>query len=81
MKKVSKIVVFDLDETLGHFTELGMFWDTIQQHFHHDLGQESFNKICDLYPEFFRPHIFVILKFESSSMYLFTVAIFLSQLR
>jgi hypothetical protein len=63
MKKISKIVVFDLDETLGHFTELGMFWDTIQQHFHHDLGQESFNKICDLYPEFFRPHIFVILKF------------------
>ena len=63
MKKISKIVVFDLDETLGYFTELGMLWDTIQHYFNHDLGQLTFNKLCDLYPEFFRPHIFTILKF------------------
>ena len=25
-----KIVVFDLDETLGSFVELGMFWDAIK---------------------------------------------------
>ena len=24
-----KIVVFDLDETLGYFTELGIFWDSL----------------------------------------------------
>lgn len=59
----NKIVVFDLDETLGYFTELGMFWDIIQKYFEKDLGQLSFNKICDLFPDFFRPHIFVILKF------------------
>jgi hypothetical protein len=25
-----KIVVFDLDETLGYFVEFGMFWDALQ---------------------------------------------------
>jgi len=24
-----KIVVFDLDETLGYFTEYGIFWDSL----------------------------------------------------
>ena len=27
--KPIKIVVFDLDETLGYFTELGLFWDSL----------------------------------------------------
>ena len=40
-----------------------MLWDTIQHYFNQDLGQITFNKLCDLYPEFFRPHIFTILKF------------------
>ena len=26
----SKIVVFDLDETLGYFSEFGMFWDALK---------------------------------------------------
>ena len=25
-----KYVVFDLDETLGYFTELGIFWDSLK---------------------------------------------------
>ncbi len=29
MTKQCKIVVFDLDETLGCFVELGMFWDAL----------------------------------------------------
>ena len=27
-----KIVVFDLDETLGYFTELGIFWDSLENY-------------------------------------------------
>jgi phosphoserine phosphatase len=27
-----KIVVFDLDETLGYFTELGIFWDCLKKY-------------------------------------------------
>jgi phosphoserine phosphatase len=26
-----KIVVFDLDETLGYFTEYGIFWDSLNK--------------------------------------------------
>jgi len=31
----SKIVVFDLDETLGYFVELGMFWDALKAYLTH----------------------------------------------
>ena len=30
-----KIVVFDLDETLGYFTEFGIFWDSLVQYLFH----------------------------------------------
>ena len=59
-----KIVVFDLDETLGCFVELGMFWDSVK----HVLGdeytsQEDFNRLMLLFPEFTRPNIIEILKY------------------
>jgi hypothetical protein len=64
----SKIVVFDLDETLGYFMELGMFWDALKGYIKHKqlkitINQELFNKILDLYPEFLRPNILVILNY------------------
>ena len=63
-----KIVVFDLDETLGHFVELGIFTDCLK-HFYsykkipYTLNQTDFNIILDLYPEFLRPNIIDILNF------------------
>lgn len=62
-----KIVVFDLDETLGYFTEYGMFWDSLYHYFKTScnkiLTQEDFNIILDLYPEFLRPNIINVLKY------------------
>jgi len=62
-----KIVVFDLDETLGYFVEFGMFWDSlsfyISEYLHKELDQNDFNDILDLYPEFLRPSILVILNY------------------
>ena len=58
-----KYVVFDLDETLGYFTELGIFWDSLNTVLRKKLTQHHFNKICDLYTEFFRPGIFSIITF------------------
>ena len=58
-----KYVVFDLDETLGYFTELGIFWDSLKSVLKKNLTQHDFNKICDLYKEFFRPGIFSIITF------------------
>ena len=63
-----KIVVFDLDETLGYFTELGIFWDCLKKYLiteniNESLTQLDFNNILDLYPEFLRPNIINILTY------------------
>jgi hypothetical protein len=59
----TKIIVFDLDETLGYFTQLGIFWDAIKNINNLIINQSLFNKIFDLYPEFMRPNIINILKY------------------
>ena len=56
-----KIVVFDLDETLGYFIEYGIFWELLNKKY--KLSQENFNEILDLYPEFLRPNIINILNY------------------
>ena len=68
----SKIVVFDLDETLGYFVEFGMFWDALKYYYKNITSKTShipvfnqilFNKLLDLYPEFSRPNIVNILNY------------------
>jgi hypothetical protein len=62
-----KIVVFDLDETLGYFTEFGIFWDSLINYSKvkniEPLTQLNFDNILDLYPEFLRPNIINILNY------------------
>lgn len=62
-----KIVVFDLDESLGYFTEYGIFWDSLKNYVKKKnknvLTQNDFNLILDLYPEFLRPNIINILTY------------------
>jgi len=65
-----KIVVFDLDETLGYFVEFGIFWDCLVNYLkntnNYELTQSDFNQILDLYPEFLRPNIVNILTYLKS---------------
>jgi hypothetical protein len=62
-----KIVVFDLDETLGYFTQFGIFWDSlsyyVKQKNKNELTQKEFNVILNLYPEYLRPNIINILNY------------------
>ena len=58
-----KVVVFDLDETLGSFTELGMFWEALQDYFDGQLTDDDFYKIVDMFPEILRPNIVTILNY------------------
>lgn len=62
-----KIVVFDLDETLGYFVQYGIFWDCLNsyllQNKNNKLDQPEFDTILDLYPEFLRPNIMQILDY------------------
>ena len=61
-----KIVVFDLDETLGYFVEYGIFWDCLNNYLlkeNYELTQNDFNETLDLFPEFLRPNIISILNY------------------
>jgi hypothetical protein len=66
----TKIVVFDMDETLGYFVELGIFWDSLHNYARHIkvdplniFTQEYFNSVLDIFPEFIRPNILLLLQF------------------
>jgi len=72
LEKLSKIVVFDMDETLGYFVEFGIFWDALIAYIKSNTGNDEipkkleqyhFNKIFELYPEFIRPNILSILNY------------------
>ncbi len=57
-----KIVVFDLDETLGHFEDLSIFWDLINQ----VVGKHTerdFIDILDLNKNLIRPGILKVLNY------------------
>jgi hypothetical protein len=62
-----KIVVFDLDETLGYFTQYGIFWDSLSNYLKiknkNTLTQTDFDDILDLFPEVLRPNIINILNY------------------
>lgn len=62
----TKIVVFDLDETLGYFSEFGMVWEAVSSYISKnnlEPNQELFDNLLDLFPEFLRPNIFSILEY------------------
>ena len=65
MNCTNKIVVFDLDETLGYFTELGMVWDALTNYIKNNnvniaRNQDLFNKILDLY------YITIVVSYHST---------------
>ena len=59
--KPLKIVVFDLDETIGYFTEISMFWDALEHFYGHNLFADQFFSLLDVFPEVFRPNMLHIL--------------------
>jgi hypothetical protein len=58
-----RIAVFDLDETLGSFTQLGFLRDIIESYENRRLSQQEFNRLVDENPEFVRPGIIDILQY------------------
>lgn len=65
---LSKVIVLDLDETLGHYAEFGIFLDAIMFHFKSEninvqFDQTFFNECLNLYPELMRPDILKILTY------------------
>lgn len=61
-----RIVVLDVDETIGYFVELGIFCDALTQTaWNNDATAQyaHFNALMDAFPEFLRPNIMDILRF------------------
>ena len=74
-----KVLVFDLDETIGSFVELNMLFDTLQ-YIYQDNNILSIENLLNLYPEFFRNNIFQLLQYvykkknsgECNKLYIYT---------
>jgi hypothetical protein len=59
-----KVVVFDLDETLGSFGQLGSFCILLDEYYNDDNKAYSmFNELLNLYPEYPRPYILNVLRY------------------
>ena len=78
IEKYSKVIVLDLDETIGDFTEMIILWTIVQSQ--RSMTQTDFNMIMEIFPEFFRIGIFTILEYlykkrqkgHCSCIYLYT---------
>ena len=57
------VFVFDLDKTIGYFTQIAIFIEGIQEYIGRKLKLNEFFKLLDLYPEIFRPDIFNIFQY------------------
>jgi len=74
-RRYDKVLVFDLDETLGSFSELQWIWNAMIKHHEslkHSLTQKLHQQpnqqillktLLDIYPEFLRPGILPILEY------------------
>lgn len=58
-----KVIVFDLDETLGSFGEFFVLWTALKPYMEIMDRKSIFRELLDLYPEFLRPGILSILDF------------------
>ena len=58
-----KVVVFDLDQTLGDFGQLSTFWFGLQDYMKNKLKEPDFYEVLDMYPNVLRPNILKILKY------------------
>jgi len=52
-----KVIIFDLDETLGSFVDLEILWKAL------NTTEIDFNELFDIYPEFLRYGILYILEY------------------
>ena len=65
-EKDNFIVVFNMDETLGHFSQLHVFWSILQEYFNtnnYSFTNKDFYRLIDTFNLFLRPEIITILKY------------------
>ena len=60
--EINKVIVFDLDHTIGDFFVIGLIWNFMKKTIG-NLNQYDFNIICSLFPEIVRYNIIPILNY------------------
>ena len=64
MPRRSKVaVIFDLDETIGHFYQVGKIWEGLKFFQETKFKDKEFFKLLDMYPYVFRPKIFDVFRY------------------
>ena len=63
MPRSKVAIIFDLDETIGHFWQIGKLWEALKFFEEKKFNEKDFNKILDMFPYVFRPEIFKIFKY------------------
>lgn len=65
VSNIPKAIVFDLDETLGDFANLYTLWQGIKEFLNikNENLQNIFNELLDLFPEFLRCGILIVLNY------------------
>ena len=63
-----RVVVFDLDETLGHFHLIRLIWESIHEFIRYNnipymMNQADFNDLFDIFPQMLRPEVLSIIRF------------------
>lgn len=61
--KSNNVVVFDMDETLGHFSQLGIIVDAVEKIIKKKLNQIEFNNLLDIFDLYLRTDILKILNY------------------
>lgn len=57
------VIVFDLDETIGYFSDIYIFWNLLNNYInHYNIDYKYLYNLFDLFPEIFRTDIFKLFK-------------------
>lgn len=66
-------LVFDMDETLGFFSQISRLWFPLQELNNGGLSDFDFFSMCDLFPNILRPKIVEVLKYSKTLRMLGTI--------
>ena len=61
-KCINKVIVFDLDDTIGHFEQVSMFLNGLQMIVDKNISDKYLYKLLDLWPQILRPVFLTHLK-------------------
>jgi hypothetical protein len=65
-----KVIIFDLDETIGYFSQIFSFFESLNYYFNNkNFYSIYFNELISLYPKVFRPVIFDVFKYLKHQKY------------